>query len=69
MGVGCVELISGLIIYRHKVKIKNTYLGIRNKLLVEDAADLLNVWRERKIGIYCMKIDKAGWFLKRTRFM
>lgn len=68
-GVGCVELVSGLIIYRHKVRIKNIYLGIRNKLRVEDAADLLNVWRERKIGTYCMEIDKAGWFLKRTRLM
>jgi len=68
-GPGYVGRIPGLIIYDYKVKIKNIYLGVRNKLQVEDAAGLVDKWRKRKIGTYCMQIDKAGWFLRRSRFV
>lgn len=65
-GIVFIEDVPGLVIFKYKIKIKNIYLGLRNKIMAGQNADKLGEWRCRNFGIYRMEIDKATWRLKKV---
>jgi hypothetical protein len=71
-GYAC-QMINGLLIYHHPVKIKEVYLGVRNPLLVDDEGTVQNPLtdsmlvekaNQEKWRIRVLKMSRHSWGLE-----
>lgn len=60
------ELITGLKIYNHEPRIREVYIGTRNKISPKNLI-LLNALQEAGTKIYSVKVDKKSWNLVRKK--